>query len=282
MKPRGIDAAERERTIIERQVGHLVGLVDDLLDVSRITRGKSTSRTGRGAGRRRRQRGRNRQPPVSSSASTISTFAVSRRGCSIHGDKERLAQVVANLLTNAAKYTEPEIRLRSARAATRTRWSSAFRDNGIGIDPAMQASIFDVFTQARQALDRSQGGLGLGLPSQSRHAAGGRCRCSAKGRPRDHVHGSAAVCRNAARRVARARRVRGSRRQRPGPVASLIVDDNRDSAEMIAAALSALGYATHVAFDAPGALRVVQDLRFDVALLDIGLPVMSGYELGDR
>ena len=138
------------------------------------------------------------------------------------------------------------------------------RDTGIGIDPAMQASVFDVFTQARQALDRSQGGLGLGLAIVRSLVTlhGGTVAVFSEGLGRGHhVHRSAAVCRNAARRAAprQARPVLQSTASGAGRI--LIVDDNRDSAEMIAAALSALGYATHVAFDAPGALRAVQELR---------------------
>jgi CheY-like chemotaxis protein len=158
------------------------------------------------------------------------------------------------------------------------------RDTGIGIDPAMQASVFDVFTQARQALDRSKGGLGLGLAIVRSLVTlhGGHVAVFSEGLGRGTTftvrlpfaampHGESA---DEAPAEPQARSSGAGR--------ILLVDDNRDSAEMLAEALSALGYATHVAFDAPGALRAVQELPFDVALLDIGLPVMSGYELAQR
>jgi signal transduction histidine kinase len=284
MKLRGIDAAERERTIIERQVGHLVGLVDDLLDVSRITRGKIELK----------KEYVELADVVANAVETASPLLeerqhhldirVPRRGCSIHGDKERLAQVVANLLTNAAKYTEPRgsIEISAGREADAVVIS--VRDTGIGIDPAMQASIFDVFTQARQALDRSQGGLGLGLAIVRSLVTlhGGTVAVFSEGLGRGTTFTVrlpyAAIPH--AESPAQARPVLQSTSAGAGRI--LIVDDNRDSAEMLAAALSALGYATHVTFDAPGALRAVQELQFDVALLDIGLPVMSGYELAHR
>jgi CheY-like chemotaxis protein/anti-sigma regulatory factor (Ser/Thr protein kinase) len=209
---------------------------------------------------------------------------VPRRGCSIHADKERLAQVVANLLTNAAKYTEPRGSIEISAGRDADAVVVSVRDTGIGIDPAMQASVFDVFTQARQALDRSQGGLGLGLAIVRSLVTlhGGTVSVFSEGLGR----GTTFTVRLPYAEMPHAGSPAQARPALPSTAAGagriLIVDDNRDSAEMIAAALSALGYATHVAFDAPGALRVVQELRFDVALLDIGLPVMSGYELAHR
>jgi CheY-like chemotaxis protein len=209
---------------------------------------------------------------------------VPRPGCSVHGDKERLAQVVANLLTNAAKYTEP----RGSIEITADREDDSVvirvRDTGVGIEPQMQASVFDVFTQARQTLDRSQGGLGLGLAIVRSLVTlhGGTVAVFSEGLGR----GATFTVRLPFVAMPHAE-TRAETRPALQPGASgagrvLIVDDNRDSAEMLAEALSALGYATHVAFDAPAALHAVQEFVPDVALLDIGLPVMSGYELAQR
>ena len=284
MKLRGIDGAERERTIIERQVGHLVGLVDDLLDVSRITRGKVELK----------KEHVELADVVANAVETASPLLeerrhnldirVPRRGCSIHADRERLAQVVANLLTNAAKYTEPRGSIEISAGHEGDAVVISVRDSGIGIDPAMQASVFDVFTQARQALDRSKGGLGLGLAIVRSIVTlhGGTVSVFSEGLGRGTTFTVrlpyAAMPHQESRDEARP--VPPARTSGAGRI--LLVDDNRDSAEMLAEALSALGYATHVAFDAPGALRAVQELPFDVALLDIGLPVMSGYELAQR
>ena len=284
MKLRGIDAAERERTIIERQVGHLVGLVDDLLDVSRITRGKIELK----------KEHVELADIVATAVETASPLLeerqhdldihVPRRGCSVHGDKERLSQVVANLLTNAAKYTEPRgaIDIRADREADSVVIS--VRDTGIGIEPEMQASVFDFFTQARQTLDRSQGGLGLGLAIVrslvTMHGGTVTVYSEGLGRGTTFTVRLPYVAMPDAETRTETRPVLEPRSSGAGRI--LIVDDNRDSAEMIAEALSALGYATHVAFDAPGALHAVQEFAPDVALLDIGLPVMSGYELAQR
>ena len=263
MKLRGIDAAERERTIIERQVGHLVGLVDDLLDVSRITRGKIELR----------KEHVELADVVANAVETASPLLeerrhdldvrVPRRGCSVHGDKERLAQVVANLLTNAAKYTEPRGSI-EIMADREDDWVVIrVRDSGVGIEPQMQASIFDVFTQAHQTLDRSQGGLGLGLAIVRSLVTlhGGTVAVFSEGAGR----GTTFTVRLPYVAMPHA----GTRAETRPPLQAgssgagriLIVDDNRDSAEMLSEVLSALGYATHVAFDAPAALHAVQDVR---------------------
>ena len=284
MKLRGVDGAERERTIIERQVGHLVGLVDDLLDISRITRGKIELK----------KEYVELTDVVANAVETASPLLEERqhnldirvpgRGCSIHGDRERLAQVLANLLTNAAKYTEPKGSIEINAGREEDSVVISVRDSGIGIDSAMQASVFDVFTQARQALDRSKGGLGLGLAIVrslvTQH--GGTVGVFSEGVGR----GTTFTVRLPYAAMPHGGSPDGARPEPQAPSSGagriLLVDDNRDSAELLAEALSALGYATHVAFDAPGALRAVQELSFDVALLDIGLPVMSGYELAQR
>ena len=284
MKLRGVDAAERERTIIERQVGHLVGLVDDLLDVSRITRGKIELKKDYVELADVVANAVETASPLLEERQHTLDIRVPARGCSIHGDPERLAQVLANLLTNAAKYTEPKGSIEVDAGREDDSVVIKVRDTGIGIEPAMQANVFDVFTQARQALDRSKGGLGLGLAIVRSLVSlhGGTVGVFSEGLGRGTTftvrlpyaampHGESPD---------EARSEQQARSSGAGRI--LLVDDNRDSAEMLGEALSALGYATHVAFDAPGALRAVQELPFDVALLDIGLPVMSGYELAQR
>jgi PAS domain S-box-containing protein len=284
MKLRGIDAAERERTIIERQVGHLVGLVDDLLDVSRITRGKIELKKEYVELTEVVANAVETASPLLEERQHSLDVRVPRRGCSIHGDRERLAQVVANLLTNAAKYTEPKGSIEINAGREEDSVVISVRDTGIGIDQAMQASVFDVFTQARQALDRSQGGLGLGLAIVRSLVTlhGGTVGVFSEGLGRGTTFKVRLPYAAMPHGVSPDEGRPEQQAQSSGAGRILLVDDNRDSAEMLAEALSALGYATHVAFDAPGALRAVQELPFDVALLDIGLPVMSGYELAQR
>ncbi len=285
MRLRGVDGAERERHIIERQVSHLVGLVDDLLDVSRITTGKIELR----------KQHLELADVVGSAVETASPLLeqrqhhldlqVPRHGCSIHGDKERLSQVMANLLTNAAKYTEPRGQIQ-VNAVQEGDWITiSVRDNGSGIDPDLQPRIFDLFTQGGQNLDRSQGGLGLGLAIVRSLVTmhGGTVAVFSQGRGQ----GTTFTVRLPFAPLPAQTEPREKGRPLIGrPLANsirvLLVDDNRDSAEMMSETLSRLGYDCRIAFDGADALTVVREFHPDVALLDIGLPVMTGYELARR
>jgi CheY-like chemotaxis protein len=211
-----------------------------------------------------------------------------RRGLRVDGDPIRLSQVVSNLLTNAAKYTPPgghvTVRAEHVDADVVLR----VRDTGIGIAPDVLPRIFDLFVQERQAIDRSQGGLGLGLSIVrnliERHGGSVLAQSDGVGR------GSEFVLRlPGARRPLALDPIGGpltASASGPEAVAAsggvprvLVVDDNEDAAEMLVDALTRKGYETRVAYDAPTALRVAAAFSPDVAFLDIGLPVMDGYEL---
>jgi PAS domain S-box-containing protein len=163
MTLRGNAGAERERTIIDRQVRHLVRLVDDLLDVSRITRGRVdlqrqpveigdvVASAIEGAG------------PLLEERQHHLDLLVPRRGLLVNGDATRLTQVVANVITNAAKYTEPRGRITVLARRTGEHVELRVIDTGIGIAPELLPKVFEMFTQDRQSLERSRGGLGLGL-----------------------------------------------------------------------------------------------------------------------
>ena len=210
---------------------------------------------------------------------------VPRHGLRVDGDTTRLSQVISNLLTNAAKYTPPNgvVSVRAARVDDDVVLS--VRDTGIGISAEVLPRIFDLFVQERQALDRSQGGLGIGLTIVrnliERHGGSVSARSDGPGKGSEFIirlplEGRAHVGSDALPAPAPA--AAGA-----APVAAaariLIVDDNEDGAEMLADALSGKGYDTRVAHDAPTALRVATEFSPDVAFLDIGLPVMDGYEL---
>jgi len=283
MALRGDTSAARERTVIERQVRHLVRLIDDLLDVSRIARGKIELR---------------RQPVemgdiVTSAIEGTSPFLeerqhqltlrIPRAGLLVSGDETRLTQVVMNVLTNAAKYTEPKGRI--SVTATRSGKSVELRvkDTGIGISAEMLPRVFEMFTQGRQASDRSQGGLGLGLTIVqslvSLHEGTVEVRSPGVGQ------GSEFIIRLPAYSLPEAGRPDAPKLPQVTPSAAptghrvLVVDDNIDGARLIAEALQAVGHDTRVAFDGPAALTVAEQFRPDVALLDLGLPLMDGYEL---
>ncbi|MEO5894608.1 MAG: PAS domain-containing protein [Vicinamibacterales bacterium] len=285
MKLRGNPDSERERTVIERQVNHLIQLVDDLLDVSRIARGKVELK-------------REVSELVEIVASAIEvaspllegrrhtlTVNVARTGLAVFGDAARLRQVISNLLTNAAKYTPPGGTISITASHEQDEIILRVRDTGIGIPAEMLPRIFEMFVQSRRAIDRSDGGLGLGLTIVrnlvERH--GGTVEAWSGGIDK----GSEFVVRLPAALVAAAApHHEGELLSTPAPVVSagtiLVVDDNLDAAQLLAEALSLQGHVTHVAHDGPSALRAAATIRFDTALLDIGLPVMDGYELAGR
>ena len=196
----------------------------------------------------------------------------------------RLAQAVANLLTNAAKYTEARRRDRDFRANVKaTEWWSQVRDNGIGIEPEMLSRVFDLFSQEKQAIDRAQGGLGLGLAIVRSlvRLHGGEVTAASAGRDR----GSELTIRLPA--VAPEQAAPSGTDEALPPSASggyriLVVDDNEDAADMLASALMTLGHETRTAYDGPEALSLAPEFKPHIALLDIGLPVMDGYDLGRR
>lgn len=280
MRANNVTQAERERTIIERQVRHLVTLVDDLLDVSRIARGKVQLK-----------RARVDLADVVGKAIEMTSPAIEQRrhalnaelarGLVVEGDPGRLAQVFANLLTNAAKYTEPggAIGIRAARDGSEAIVSVA--DSGRGIEADMLPIIFDLFTQERQEIDRSQGGLGLGLAIvkslvQAHHGSV-EARSEGKGR------GAEFTIRLPLASLASDLASQSADGARPPPAAPslrvLVVDDNVDAAELLADSLRALGHVARTAFDGPRAMQAAAEFAPDVALLDLGLPVMDGYEL---
>src|SRR5690606_10998262 len=258
MKMNGEQAGARERAIIERQVGHLIGLVDYLLDVSRITRGKIQLRL---------------EPTEVSTVITSAIEMVSplleQRGHSlrlelppdallVNADPVRLAQVIANLLHNAAKYTEPggQVSIRAARQEGQVR--IVVTDTGIGIHQELLPSLFDMFIQGERSLDRSQGGLGLGLTLVKSLVAlhGGEVEARSDGPgcgsefeirlPR--LTGDVAAERPA--RAPRPLRNTGEVRR------VLVVDDNQDAAELLGEALRAVGHDVAIAHDGPTALEL--------------------------
>jgi signal transduction histidine kinase/DNA-binding response OmpR family regulator len=285
MRLRGGTALEHERTVIERQTRHLVRLVDDLLDVSRIARGKIELRRER----------MELADGVAKAIEMASPLLEERnhqleidvpRGLMLDADPARLAQIVANLLTNAAKYTEAGGRIAIQGAADGADLVLHVTDTGVGIEPEMLPRIFDMFTQETQSLDRARGGLGLGLTIVRNLAQlhGGSVEAVSAGRGR----GSEFVIRLPATPRAASVAVLGDApgsavddAETPGATV-LIVDDNHDAAEMLAMFVRSLGYRVESALDGPAALRAADRHSPAIALLDIGLPVMDGFEVARR
>jgi signal transduction histidine kinase/CheY-like chemotaxis protein len=284
MRLRGDASLAKERTIIERQVGHITRLLDDLLDASRITRGKVELKREPLEISQVIAKAIEMSSPLLEQRRHHLDVDVPVRGLTVEGDSARLAQVVSNLLINAAKYTEPggHVTIRARRASSGVLLEVS--DDGIGIAPSMLERIFAPFAQERQALDRAQGGLGLGLTIVANLVKlhGGTVSAHSAGRGKGSTFTIELPLAHSSTSDARDTAGASSSTRPPAALRVLVVDDNEDAAEMLSEALGALGYSTRVAHDAPEALRVAATFAPDVALLDIGLPVMDGYELAAR
>ena len=283
MNLRGGSAFAEERTIISRQVQHVVRLVDDLLDVSRITSGKIQLRRERIEVAEAIVEAVEMARPLLAERLHHLSLSASSRGMPVIADRGRLAQAIANLLTNAAKYSEPRGEISLTAAVEGAEVLVRVRDSGIGIAPETLPSIFDLFVQERGALNRAQGGLGIGLTVVRSlvHLHGGTVLARSAGLG----HGSEFVIRlplGPDQGPEAAPVPRPIARPEPVPRRVLIVDDNVEAARMLATLLEAFGHSTSVASDGPSALAVAPAFRPEVALLDIGLPVMDGYELARR
>ena len=281
------DRNQRERSIIERQVTHLVTLVDDLLDVSRITSGKIVLRRECVEIADVVAKAIELASPLLEQRRHELLVSVPRPGLAVDGDVTRLAQVLSNLLANAAKYTEAGGRVTILAERVAESIELRVRDTGIGIAPEMLPKVFDLFAQEKQALSRSQGGLGLGLAIVHSlvRLHGGTVSAQSAGLG----HGSEFTIRLPAATAARAEDLRSATaspeasaladHERGAALSILVVDDNNDAADLLALALGALGHTVRVAYDGPSALRALTDFAPEVAFLDIGLPIMDGYEL---
>jgi PAS domain S-box-containing protein len=271
----------RAREIAERQITQLARLMDDLHDVARITRGTVTLHL----------------EPVDVVEvlrrvidATQTAVSAKRHELEVRAgpapllvlaDPARLEQMITNLVANAVKYTEPGGKILVTASESNGEAAIAVRDSGVGIAPEMLARIFEPFVQAVQTLERREGGLGMGLTIVSELAKLHRGSIDARSTP---GQGSEFVLRLPLASDSEARPQKGRSELTPELAGKrvLVVDDNVDSAEMTAALISRWGHRTEQAHDGPSALKIAQDFRPDVVLLDIGLPDMDGYEVARR
>ena len=269
--------------VILRQVAHMTEIVDDLLDVSRVTRGLVEF---------------DREPVdlrtvISTAVEQVEPVLQARRhtlvsqstgeAAIVIGDRHRLVQVVSNLLNNAAKYTPSGGRIEIALAGADNEVGIRVSDNGIGMNERLLPHVFDLFTQAERTPDRGQGGLGIGLALVRSivQAHAGRVTAYSAG----HGQGSTfavALPRAPEDAEAAAAPVAPQRHAVPGRVV-LVVDDNRDAADTLSAALELLGHDVSVAADGAQALEAAaRRADWDAFILDIGMPDMTGHELVGR
>jgi len=271
--------------VIGRQLKQLVRLVDDLLDVSRITRGKVELKIETiDAAEVVVAAVETSRPFVDALEHTLTVLLPPER-LLLRGDFARVAQILANLINNAAKYTDRGGRISLTVARHGAEIVFRVRDTGVGIARDQLTAIFEPFTQIDRTLDRSQGGLGIGLTLVRRlvEMQEGSVRAESEGLGRGSEFTVALPAASPARHAGT--ESREAARQGPMPaldLSVLVVDDNRDVAESTAVLLRMAGCDTHVAYDGDEALREMARIRPDAVLLDIGLPRMNGYQVAER
>jgi signal transduction histidine kinase/CheY-like chemotaxis protein len=272
--------AVRISAVMERQIAHLIRLVDDLLEVSRITRGViDVEREPLDLAFIMRTAIETSRPTVEAAGHEL-TVEMPGEPIMIAGDAIRLTQVFANLLTNAAKYTNTggHIWLRVTTHGDRA--GISVRDNGIGIDPEHLSSVFDMFTQVDRSNRRTQGGLGIGLTLARSLVTmhGGRVEARSQG-----LGAGSEFCVDLPLLKGLPPVTQKVETPRPFPSQRiLVVDDNYDAAETLGALLAALGATVSVANGGHAALEVLDTFNPDAVLLDIGMPGMDGYEVSQR
>jgi signal transduction histidine kinase len=274
--------ADKARDMMERQVGHMVRLIDDLLDISRISNGKVTLRKERTTVQIGVELALEASRPLIEAGCHSLTMQVPNEPLAVDADPTRLSQILSNILNNAAKYT-PEagcIALTAERLGENA--VIRVRDNGVGIAPTQISRVFDLFTQVGYSVDRSQGGLGIGLALVKKlvELHGGSVQAESAGlakgsiftvtlplapkepsaAPRPTVMPESAVSKPSKRRI-------------------LVVDDNADAAESLAMLLKFGGHEVRIAHDGPSTFALAHEFRPDILFLDIGLPGMNGFEV---
>jgi signal transduction histidine kinase/CheY-like chemotaxis protein len=273
---------ERALDVMRRQVAHMVRLIDDLLDLSRFSHGKLELR----------REWISLDAVIESALETARPLLVVRRQAFelvvpdepllLHVDPTRVAQVLSNLLSNAAKYTEPGGRIRLEAARDRDDVVLSVSDSGIGIPAEHLAHVFTMFGQGTRAYDAVYGGLGIGLALAKSLAElhGGSLTAASGGRGAGSVFTLRLACASEGPAVAAAEQPAPV--QPPAPRRILVVDDNVEAALTLAELLSLDGHETHVAHDGPSGVDMAHRLSPDVAIVDLGLPGFDGLEVARR
>ena len=273
------DILQQARSTMERQLSQLVRLVDDLIDVSRITRNKLELRKERVELASVIEQAVETCRPLAESNEHEVTVTLPPKSIQLNGDPVRLSQIFSNLINNACKYTEPGGRVWLTTDRQGSDVLISVKDNGTGIPPEMLPRIFEMFTQADRTLERSQGGLGIGLTlvKQLVEMHDGTVEALSDG----PGLGSEFVVRlpifvelHDAKRTP----IPTSAVQSTPPRRVLVVDDNRDSAASLALLLKITGNETLVACDGLEAIEAAEQFHPDMVLLDIGLPKMNGFD----
>ena len=275
------------RDVISRQADHMARLIDDLLDVSRIVQGKVVVKPEQLGLASLIERSAESTLPKMESRGQQLRIRLPEEPVVLDGDPVRLAQVLSNLINNAAKFSPPDGQIELSAHYENGVVAITIRDEGAGIDPAFLPHIFDLFAQADQSLDRSQGGLGIGL-TLVKHLVelhGGSVEARSEGLGRGTEVTVRLPARLAEEGIAASLPSSGSQPaqahvSRPSRI--LVVDDLQASAETLMTLLEMEGFEVRIANDGMAALKIAQEFRPDVVLLDIGLPGMNGFEVANQ
>jgi signal transduction histidine kinase/ActR/RegA family two-component response regulator len=272
------------RAIMERQLSQMVRLIDDLLEVSRISSGKVVLQRTRVDLRAVAELAIEASQPFIAAGQHDFTAELPLGPVWVDGDASRLSQIIINVLNNAAKYTAEGGKLRISLSSDETHAIVRVQDNGVGIPPEMLNEVFDMFTQVNRTLDRSQGGLGIGLSLVRRltEMHGGTVTAESEG----HGHGSAFTVRIPLMAMVESpaeshQAANPEQSKRPG-LRVLVVDDIPDVADVLKMLLDLEGFETRVAYSGAVALESAREFRPDVVICDIGLPEMDGHEIARR
>ena len=273
-----------EREVIERQAIHLVHLVDDLLDVSRVVQGKIELRKTRTALAELVARAVETASPLFEKKAQQLVIDVPREGFDVDADPIRFSQVIANLLTNAAKYSGPGAHIAVRASHDTDDVIVSVTDDGMGIAADQLPRLFETFFQGPRSTDRAEGGLGLGLALVKSliELHGGSVTASSKGIGRGSTFELRLPRARSTKSIPTPRATRTGVAAARSSIRVLLVDDNTDAVELFGEYLTSVGYDVRTAHDGPSALEVADAFRPKVAILDIGLPVMDGYELAVR
>ncbi|HEV7609601.1 MAG TPA: ATP-binding protein [Steroidobacteraceae bacterium] len=271
------ETVKRSGQMIERQANHLTRLVDDLLDVARITRGRVVlKREAVTLDSVVEAALETVQPALDLRSQTVTVRRAAEK-VFVDGDSVRLCQVVANLLTNASKYSPQRARIDIVIDGSGGNATIAVRDPGLGIDAQLLPHLFDLFLQGDRTLDRAQGGLGVGLTIVKllveMHGGNVEARSAGLGKGSEFIIRLPHVRPES---VPRAPDLDVARK-RPRPRRILVVEDSLDAAESMRALLRTEGHEVEVLQDGAAALARLEEFRADIVLLDIGLPRMDGY-----
>jgi signal transduction histidine kinase len=277
--PPGNERVDSTLSVVRRQVRQLTRLVDDLLDVSRITQGRiELHRTRLDLASLIAQALESTAPLIQEKKHVVVQQA-DALALYVDGDGTRLVQCISNILANAAKYTDEAGQIRIGLRQEGEFAVLSVQDNGIGISPETLPRVFDLFVQSERTLDRSQGGLGIGLSVVRRlvEMHGGQVTARSPGLGHGSTFEIRLPCAPPPEQAEISHLPRQHRHRRV-----LVVDDNRDAADSLSMLLQIQGHEVQTAYDGEAALQLATGFRADLVLLDIGLPMMNGFEVAKQ